>query len=154
MKGGIPTRPLRSLLAFKFNGSNFLFKALFVQNEGHNLDFLESISLLGLCLDVPGHFQSAVKSNFFKVVTPSENTMYGRTHIPFLCWLWPPLTPRKRYTPIPFFSLASHSIPWCPCAGWPVHTCSQSMALFPDTSYHLLAAFEPTYLPLLATWHA
>lgn len=154
MKGGIPTWPLRSLLVFKFNGSNFLFEALFVQNEGHNLDFFESISLLGLYLYVPRALSGAVKSNFFKVVTPSENTTYGRTHIPFLCWLWPPLTQGKTYTPIHFFSLASHSIPWCPGAGWPVHTCSQSMALFLDTSYHLLAAFEPSYLPLLATWHA
>lgn len=38
----------RSLLAFKFNDSNFLFNSLIVQKEGHNLDFLEFVSLLEL----------------------------------------------------------------------------------------------------------
>lgn len=40
-------------LAFKFSDSNFLFKTLIVQNGGHNLDSLESISLFGPFLCTP-----------------------------------------------------------------------------------------------------
>lgn len=64
-------------LAFKFNDSNFLVKALIVQNEGHNLDYLSPFPYLDPTWMFPGHLQDAVMSNFFQVVTPSENKIYN-----------------------------------------------------------------------------
>lgn len=54
-------------MTFKLSDSNFQLKNLVVQNEGHNLDFLEYISLLGLSCLLFVHFQDEM-SNLFKIV--------------------------------------------------------------------------------------
>lgn len=130
---------------FKFNESDYLFKTLIVQNEGYNLNFLESISLLGPCLYVlcvlSGWYNEWLLQGWdaFRIYNVWQN------YILFFGYLRLPLMQRKKCTSIPFFSLVSPSIPWFHDVGWPVCKCSQSMALFLNTSYLLLATFEQSY---------